>query len=77
MPPKDEKTTTTTSNRRNWSNATLLARLADVLAEKMGESTREQIVRDPHGSLDVGLSAIDVIELLKDRVIVDTMTDRA
>jgi len=84
MPPTEKKTPTTahtddTAPKRNWSNATLLARLADVLADHLGVvgATRENIVRSPSENIPDDMTAVEVIEMLKDRVIVDTMADRA
>ena len=76
---KIEKKTTTETKTRNWSNATLLARLADVLADHLGVvgATRENIVRSPSENIPDDMTAVEVIEMLKDRVIVDTMAGRA
>lgn len=65
--------------RRNWSEATLLARLLKVLEEDGWGKADEMFARPNNidnllGGLD--RTAADVIELLKDRVIMEQMKDR-
>lgn len=58
----------------NWTKATLLGRLIDVLAEG-DDKDAVAILTDPEKALD-GMPAAKVIEILKDAIVKDSMRGR-